>query len=76
MDHRRVDVAADLANESHGTLQLGDGSTRVKASFEGKGPTKSTVAVAHERLPDPDEAETAKAAWRKRLSDLKSSLES
>jgi Domain of unknown function (DUF4287) len=54
----------------------GDGSTRVSVSFVDKGPAKATVAVAHERLPDPDEAETAKAAWRERLSDLKSFLES
>jgi hypothetical protein len=53
----------------------GDGSTRVSASFVEKGPAKSTVAVAHERLPDPDEAETAKASWRERLADLKSFLE-
>lgn len=53
----------------------GDGSTRLSASFVGKGPAKATVAVAHERLPDPDEAETAKASWRERLADLKSFLE-
>lgn len=40
----------------------GDGSTRVSVSFVDKGPAKATVAVAHERLPDPDEAETAKAS--------------
>ena len=49
-----------------------DGSTRVNVSFVDKGPSKSAVAVAHERLPDADEAETAKASWRERLSDLKS----
>jgi hypothetical protein len=32
--------------------------------------------VAHERLPDADEAETTKLSWRERLSDLKSFLES
>jgi hypothetical protein len=53
----------------------GDGSTRVSVSFVDKGPSKSTVAVAHERLPDPDEAETAKASWRERLATLKSFLE-
>jgi hypothetical protein len=40
----------------------GDGPTRVNATFEGKGPTESTLAVAHERLPDPDAAEAAKAS--------------
>jgi hypothetical protein len=53
----------------------GDGATRVGVSFEERGPTKATVAVAHERLPDPDEAESAKASWRGRLGDLKSFLE-
>ena len=52
-----------------------DGSTRVVVSFEDKGPSKSTVYVAHEKLPDPDEAETTKAMWRERLADLKSHLE-
>jgi hypothetical protein len=51
------------------------GSTRVSVSFEEKGAAKTTVAVAHERLADPDEAETAKASWRARLADLKSFLE-
>jgi len=53
----------------------GDGSTRVNVSFEARGPKKTTVAVAHERLPDPDEAEMAKVAWRERLAGLKSFLE-
>jgi hypothetical protein len=53
----------------------GDGSTRLIVSFAEKGPSKSTVEVAHERLPDADEAETTKLTWRKRLSDLKSHLE-
>lgn len=52
-----------------------DGATRVHVSFDPKGPGKTVVAVAHERLPDPDEAETAKAAWRQRLSHLKAYLE-
>ncbi|MDQ4004769.1 MAG: DUF4287 domain-containing protein [Actinomycetota bacterium] len=53
-----------------------DGSTRLNASFIDKGPSKSAVAVAHERLPDADEAETTKLSWRKRLSALKTFLES
>jgi hypothetical protein len=54
----------------------GDGSTRVNVAFIDKGSTKSTVAVSHEKLPDADEAETAKAFWKERLVDLKSFLES
>jgi hypothetical protein len=52
-----------------------DGSTRVAVWLEEKGPAKTTVTVAHERLPAPDEAEEAKAAWRARLTDLTSFLE-
>jgi uncharacterized protein YndB with AHSA1/START domain len=50
--------------------------TRVSVTFEEKGPTKSTAAVAHERLPDATAAEAAKAAWKKRVSALKAFLES
>jgi hypothetical protein len=53
----------------------GDGATRVSVSFEDKGPAKATAAVAHERLPDADEAEVTKASWRERLVGLKSLLE-
>lgn len=53
-----------------------DGATRVNVGFIDKGPSKSTVAVAHERLPDADEATTTKAMWKKRLAELKSFLES
>jgi hypothetical protein len=52
-----------------------DGSTRVVAWFEGKGPSKSTVALAHQKLPDAGEAEAMKAMWRERLSELKEMLE-
>ncbi len=53
-----------------------DGSTRVLFGFEDKGPSKSMVAIQHERLPDADEAEIAKAMWKKRLAELKAFLES
>jgi uncharacterized protein YndB with AHSA1/START domain len=53
-----------------------DGSTRVTVSFVDKGPSKSTVAVAHERLVDADVAEATKAMWKERLAELKSFLES
>jgi hypothetical protein len=53
-----------------------DGSTRVVAWFTEKGPSKSAIAVEHEKLPDADEAETMKALWRKELAELKSFLES
>jgi hypothetical protein len=53
-----------------------DGRTRVMVTFEDKGAAKSTAAVAHERLADPDEAELAKTYWKKRLAALKTFLES
>jgi uncharacterized protein DUF4287 len=53
-----------------------DGSTRVNVSVIEKGPSKSMVAVAHERLADADDAEMAKALWKERLAELKSFLES
>jgi hypothetical protein len=53
----------------------GGDATRVNVTFDPKSPEKVTVAVAHERLPDPDEAEAAKASWRERLTNLKSFAE-
>jgi uncharacterized protein YndB with AHSA1/START domain len=51
-------------------------ATRVNVTFDAKGPAKATAFVTHERLPDPDEAEAAKAAWKQRLVDLKTFLNS
>lgn len=53
-----------------------DGSTRVNVDFIDKGPSKSTVAVAHGRLIDAGEVETTKTMWKERLGRLKSFLES
>ena len=53
-----------------------DGTTRVNVGFVDKGPSKSTVSVAHERLPGAHDAETAKGAWRRRLDRLESFLAS
>ena len=52
-----------------------DGSTRVNVTFEAKGPSKATVFVSHERLPDADTADAMKAYWRAALVDLKRQLE-
>ena len=54
----------------------GDGPTRILVTFDAKGPSKATAHVSHERLPDADEAESAKGAWKQRLASLKSFLES
>ena len=53
----------------------GDGRTRVIVGFEAKGEAKSTTALAHERLADPEEAERMKAFWRERLVAMKEELE-
>ncbi|SMC57605.1 DUF4287 domain-containing protein [Kibdelosporangium aridum] len=51
-----------------------DGRTRVNVGFDAKGPGKSVVAVAHERLESPEEAERMKAMWRERLATLKAHI--
>jgi uncharacterized protein YndB with AHSA1/START domain len=53
-----------------------DGSTRVNVEFFDKGSAKSTVAVAHQGLPNARQAEKTKATWKERLSELKSFVES
>jgi uncharacterized protein YndB with AHSA1/START domain len=52
-----------------------DGATRVNVGFTAKGEAKSQVAPAHERLPDAEAAEEAKAYWRERMAALKALLE-
>ena len=51
------------------------GATRVVVGFAAKGDAKSTVALAHERIPDADEADRMKAYWRARVAALKAELE-
>ena len=51
-----------------------DGS-RVHVAFESKGAGKSRLALSHERLAGPDEAERMKAFWRRRVTGLKEELE-
>jgi hypothetical protein len=53
-----------------------DGRTRVVVYFTEKGPEKTSVAVQHERLADPDEAEAMRGLWRERLAELASVLSS
>lgn len=47
----------------------------MNVGFFDKGPSKSTVVVAHEQLSDAGEAEKTKAMWRERLAELKSFVE-
>ena len=53
----------------------GDGATRVVVGFTAKGEAKSQVDLAHERLPDAQAADRARAEWRERLAALKALLE-
>jgi hypothetical protein len=52
-----------------------DGATRVNVSVAAAGEAKSQTAVEHERLPDAQAADEAKAYWRERLAVLKTLLE-
>jgi uncharacterized protein YndB with AHSA1/START domain len=51
------------------------GSSRLAIGFTAKGDARSTVALAHERLPDRDAATGQKTFWRERLGDLQQLLE-
>ena len=51
-----------------------DGTSRVVVGFEAKGPTKSMVAIQHERLPSPEAVEELRAFWKERLGRLAASL--
>ena len=52
-----------------------DGATRVVARFTAKGAARSTAALEHERLPDPETAARMKAFWRDRMHELQRLLE-
>lgn len=48
----------------------GPNGTRVLVSFEAKGPAKSTIHVAHSKLPSADAVEEQRVFWRERLTRL------
>jgi hypothetical protein len=52
-----------------------DPPSRIVFTVIPKGPGKSLVAVAHEKLPDAEAAERLKTAWRGWFGDLKALLE-
>jgi Domain of unknown function (DUF4287) len=52
-----------------------DGATRLVVGFTAKGEAKSQVALEHERLPDAEASEKARAYWREHLVALKEMLE-
>ena len=51
------------------------GPERLGVTFAETGEGRSQVAIEHERLPDPESAELAKASWRERLSTLQQLFE-
>jgi hypothetical protein len=53
-----------------------DGSSRIAVWFTPKGPAKTQVAVAHEKLADAAAVAAMKTYWRERLTTLKQLLES
>jgi hypothetical protein len=52
-----------------------DDGSRLQVDFRAQGSQKTLVVLNHLRLPDADTAARAKAQWRKRLTDLKATLE-
>lgn len=52
-----------------------DGSERLAIGFTSKGDARSTVAIEHSRLPDPETAGRRKAFWRDQLQELRRMLE-
>lgn len=57
------------------TARWEDGATRITVAFVEKEPKKSQIALAHERIPDPQQADELKAFWREHLTLLKKHLE-
>lgn len=57
------------------TADWEDGATRLSISFVAKGPDKSQVALAHEKVADARRADELKAFWRERMAALKKVLE-
>ena len=69
----QLSLRTSQANKS-ARFNWGD-ATRVNVGFIEKGPSKSTVAVEHERLAGTREAEAKKKMWRDNLAELKAFLE-
>ena len=52
-----------------------DGTSRVSANFNPRGPTKAQVAVVHRKVQNAREAARMNAFWKERLARLKDALE-
>jgi hypothetical protein len=57
------------------TAAWGDASTRLSIGFYAKDAGRSQVALAHEKIADPQQADQLKAFWRERMNLLKKLLE-
>jgi hypothetical protein len=57
------------------TAEWEDTSTRLSLGFYSKGDGRSQIALAHEKIADPQQADELKAFWRDRLGVLKKLLE-
>jgi hypothetical protein len=54
----------------HARFDFRDDGSRVLASLEAKGDSKSTLHVTHSRLAGPADVEPMRAFWRERLTEL------
>lgn len=57
------------------TADWEDGATRLSIGFTAKGPEKSQIALAHEKVASAHQADELKAFWRERMTMLKELLE-
>jgi uncharacterized protein YndB with AHSA1/START domain len=64
----------DSARDKAARFTWQDHETRVKVTFDAKGPAKSTVVVAHQKLKDSMRAQEMKQAWKERLEALQKYL--
>jgi hypothetical protein len=69
LERGTLKVRTTLRNRSV-RFDFRDGSSRVVASFDPKGRSKTTVAVQHERLPDARAVEEMRGMWKEHLKRL------
>jgi hypothetical protein len=65
----------DSKNSHSARFAWDRGSSRVTVTVTSKSRSKATVSIVHDRLTDPKQAQSMKAFWRERMSDLKIALE-
>jgi hypothetical protein len=71
------DVGAEVRSGEQGRtlrLDLADG-TRLQATLDARGPSRTAVAVEQSRMTDPAAVAPAKAYWKERLEALRALLE-